>query len=58
MKWLRTLNFYQIVKIKNKKSKPIAVDVLFKAYLMVPLSCRSNLTGQLPYSIETGGGDG
>jgi hypothetical protein len=29
------------VKIKIKK--PIAVDVLFKAYPMVPLSCRSNV---------------
>jgi hypothetical protein len=31
-------------KIKNKK--PIAVDILFKAYPMVTLSCRSNLAGQ------------
>jgi hypothetical protein len=30
-----------IIKIK----KPIAVDVLFKAYPMVPFSCRSNLAG-------------
>jgi hypothetical protein len=28
---------------KIKKQKPIAVDVLFRAYPMVPLSCRSNL---------------
>ncbi len=28
-----------------KKQKPIAVDVLFKAYPMVPLSCRSKLAG-------------
>jgi hypothetical protein len=31
------------LKIKNKNKKPIAVDVLFKAYPMVPLSYRSNL---------------
>jgi hypothetical protein len=30
-------------KYKNKKS--MAVDVLFKAYPMVPLSCKSNLAG-------------
>jgi hypothetical protein len=30
---------------KNKKYKPIAVDVLFKAYPMVSLTCRSNLAG-------------
>jgi hypothetical protein len=41
-KQLRTLNSYKIFKIKNNK-KAIAVDVLFKAYPMVPLSCRSNL---------------
>jgi hypothetical protein len=33
MKWLRTLNF-QIYKSKIKNKKPIAVDVLFKAYPM------------------------
>ncbi len=32
---------YSRVKLKNQK--PIAVDVLFKAYPMVPFSCRSNL---------------
>jgi hypothetical protein len=36
---------------KNSKSKlknwiHIAVDVLFQAYPMVPLSCRSNLAGR------------
>ena len=47
MKRLRTLNSYQIFNIKNKKyKKPLAVDVLFKAYPMVPLSCRSNLAGR------------
>ncbi len=30
-------------KMKIKKSKTIAVDDLFKAYPMIPLSCRSNL---------------
>ena len=39
----QNLNFYQIFKIKNQNQKPIAVDVLLKAYPMVPLSCRSNL---------------
>jgi hypothetical protein len=29
----------------HKINKPTAVDVLFKAYPMVPLSCRSNLAG-------------
>ncbi len=37
----QNLNSYQIFKIKNKK--PTAVDVLLKAYLMILLSCRSNL---------------
>ncbi len=31
---------------KYSAQKPIAVDVLFKAYPMVPLSCRSNLAGR------------
>ncbi len=35
---------YSRVKLKNQN--PIAVDVLFKAYRMVPLSCRSNLVGR------------
>jgi hypothetical protein len=35
---------YSRVKLKNQKS--IAVNVLFKAYPMVPLSCRSNLAGR------------
>ncbi len=43
MNRLRTWNSSQIFKIKNKIKKPIAVDVLFKTYPMVPLSCRSNL---------------
>jgi hypothetical protein len=42
LKRLQTLNSYQIFKIKNQK--PLAVDVLFKAYPMVPLSCRFNRT--------------
>ncbi len=29
--------------MKLKNQKPIVVDVLFKAYPMVPLSCSSNL---------------
>jgi len=35
------------VKLKNQKA--IAVDVLFKACPMVPLSCRSNLAGQYTF---------
>jgi hypothetical protein len=35
MKWLRTLKSFQIFKIKLKTQKPISVDVLFKAYLIV-----------------------
>jgi hypothetical protein len=38
------LSNIQDQKIKNKK--PIAVDILFKAYPMIPLSCRSNLAGR------------
>jgi hypothetical protein len=41
MKRLRTLKSFQIFKTEIKK--PIAVDVLFKAFPMVSLSCRSNL---------------
>jgi hypothetical protein len=29
-----------------KIQKPIAVDVLFQAYPMLPISCRSNLAGR------------
>jgi hypothetical protein len=43
MKGLRTSKSYQIFKTKNKNKKPKAFDVLFKAYLVVPLLCRSNL---------------
>jgi hypothetical protein len=43
MKRLRTFKSFQIFNIKIKKQKAIAVDVLFKAYPSVPLSCRSNL---------------
>jgi hypothetical protein len=41
-----TQNFELLSNIQDQKlklKKPIAVDVLFKAYPMVPLSCRSNL---------------
>jgi hypothetical protein len=44
MKRLRTLKSFQKFNIKIiKNQRPIAVDVLFKAYPSVPLSCRSNL---------------
>ncbi len=40
-------NFELLSNIQDqKKKKPIAVDVLFKAYQMVTPSCRSNLAGQ------------
>jgi hypothetical protein len=34
---------YSNIQVCNKK--PIAVDVLFKAYPMIPRSCRSNVAG-------------
>jgi hypothetical protein len=36
---------FKFSKVKLKNQKHVAVDVLFKAYPMVPLSCRSNLAG-------------
>jgi hypothetical protein len=33
--------------VKLKYQKPVEIDVLFKAYLMAPLSCRSKLAGQV-----------
>jgi hypothetical protein len=37
---------FQIFNTEMKSQKPIiAVDVLFKAYPMVPISCRYNLAG-------------
>jgi hypothetical protein len=36
---------FLIFMVKLKNQKPIAVDVLFNAYPMVPLSRRSNLAG-------------
>jgi hypothetical protein len=41
--FFRTLKSFQVFKSEIKNQKPIAVDVLFKAYPMVPLSCRSNV---------------
>jgi hypothetical protein len=38
-------SFELISNIQDQNQKPIAVDVLFKAYPMIPLSCRSNLAG-------------
>ncbi len=45
-------NFEVVSNIKNKKKKKLAVYVLFKAYPMVPLSCRSNLAGRWAYRIK------
>ena len=42
----QNLESFQKFKIQIKKSTPIEVDVLFKAYPMVPLPCRSNLGGR------------
>ncbi len=39
-------SFFKYSALKLKNQKPIAVDVLFKAYPMVPPSCRSNLAGR------------
>ncbi len=50
MKRLRTKSF-QIFKSELKNYKQIAVDVLFKAYPMVSLSCRS--TSQRHGSADT-----
>jgi hypothetical protein len=48
--WVRhcseLLNLFKNSKSKFKNGKHRAVDVLFQAYLMVPLSCRSNLAGR------------
>ncbi len=46
--------FSNIQKWIEKIKKHIAVDVLFKAYPMVPLSCRSNLAERY---LEVGGRD-
>ncbi len=48
MERLRTLKSFHDSRVKLKNQKPIAVDVLFKAYPMVSLSCRSNLTDGTP----------
>jgi hypothetical protein len=37
---------FKYSELKLKSQKPVVVDVLFKAYPMVPLSCRSNLAGR------------
>jgi hypothetical protein len=36
-------------QLKLKNQKPTAVDVFFKAYPMIPLSCRSNQAGRTFY---------
>ncbi len=36
---------FNYLRVKLKNQKPIVVDVLFKAYPMVTLSCKSNLAG-------------
>ncbi len=41
---------YSKVKVKNQKHK--AVDVLFQAFPMVPLSCRSNLAGRYLFGTD------
>jgi hypothetical protein len=44
-KQLRTLKLFKHSRSKLKNQKHIAVDVLFKAYPITPLLCRSNLAG-------------
>jgi hypothetical protein len=39
----KNFEVFQIFESEIKNQKPLAVDVLFKAYPMVPLSCISNL---------------
>ncbi len=41
----QNFELYKYSRSKLKNQKKIAVDVLFKAYPMIPLSCRSNLAG-------------
>ncbi len=50
MKRFRTLKSFQIFKIKKKKFKHVAVNVLLKGFPMIPLSCRSSLAGRYLYS--------
>jgi hypothetical protein len=40
------LKSFKIFKSEIKKSKHIAVDVLFMGFSMIPLSFRSNLAGR------------
>ncbi len=42
-------SLFKYSRLKLKNQKPIAVDVLFKAYPMVPLSCRYYLAGRYIY---------
>jgi hypothetical protein len=55
-KRLRTLNSYQIFKIKNKKQKHIAVDVLFKALprylLFMPFGGRGMVEGRIRFVYQ------
>jgi hypothetical protein len=39
-------SLFKYSELKLKNQDPIATDVLFKAYPMIPLSCRSNLAGR------------
>ncbi len=43
---LELLSFFKYSRSKLKNQKPIAVDVLIKAYPTALLSCRSNLAGR------------
>ncbi len=47
---------FKYSRVNFKNQKPIAVDVLFKAYPMVPLSCRSNLAGRFFKAIVSSDG--
>ena len=48
------LSLFQYSRVKFKNQEPIAVDVLFKAYPMVPLSSSSIQSGQtVPLKVGT-----
>jgi hypothetical protein len=52
--YLAAQNFelFKYSRSKLKNLNPIAVDVFFKAYPMVPFSCRSNLAGRYLYTVK------
>jgi hypothetical protein len=58
MKRLRTLKsfqFFKYSKVKLKNQRHLAVDVLSKAYLMVPLSLQIQSGRTVPVPLKHGG---